>query len=305
MPPKSEKAMKREMEVTRKGRSQAANLRDWVVQRESGCELWRTPEHGDAANRTFATNSRGEPKLSTQVKAPGYWPTPVVRDFKGVSRRAKYGVIDYLPDAVNAKVKQYPTPNASNGTGACSHGGGGYNLQTVIKQGGHNDTKTLPQGQLNPDWVEWLMGWPIGWTSLEPITELQWLDWSVDPADGGEVGSWRTPMECDYKNMTYATQDYLSNQVRQWPTPSVTGNHNRKGLSKNSGDGLATQVRQLPTSKAGNPGSGIIPRVTTIKTNRVNRLNAIGNGQVPQCAAMAWQLLTVRITYKINRQLAD
>jgi hypothetical protein len=22
-------------------------------------------------------------------------------------------------------------------------------------------------GQLNPEWVEWLMGWPIGWTELK------------------------------------------------------------------------------------------------------------------------------------------
>jgi hypothetical protein len=24
-------------------------------------------------------------------------------------------------------------------------------------------------GQLNPTWVEWLMGWPIEWTGLEPL----------------------------------------------------------------------------------------------------------------------------------------
>jgi len=24
-------------------------------------------------------------------------------------------------------------------------------------------------GTLNPPWVEWLMGWPIGWTDLEPL----------------------------------------------------------------------------------------------------------------------------------------
>lgn len=31
-----------------------------------------------------------------------------------------------------------------------------------------------------------------------------------------------------------------------WPTPTVTGNHNRKGASKNSGDGLATAVKSWP-----------------------------------------------------------
>jgi hypothetical protein len=24
-------------------------------------------------------------------------------------------------------------------------------------------------GKLNPDWVEWLMGWPLGWTDLKPL----------------------------------------------------------------------------------------------------------------------------------------
>jgi hypothetical protein len=35
-------------------------------------------------------------------------------------------------------------------------------------------------GRLNPRWVEWLMQWPIGWTSLEPLAmdgylSVQWL----------------------------------------------------------------------------------------------------------------------------------
>ena len=24
-------------------------------------------------------------------------------------------------------------------------------------------------GKLNPTWVEWLMGWPLGWTDLKPL----------------------------------------------------------------------------------------------------------------------------------------
>jgi len=34
-------------------------------------------------------------------------------------------------------------------------------------------------GTLNPTWVEWLMGWPIGWTDLKPLEMdkfQQWLD---------------------------------------------------------------------------------------------------------------------------------
>jgi hypothetical protein len=28
---------------------------------------------------------------------------------------------------------------------------------------------TQDGGQLNQMWVEWLMGWPIGWTDLKPL----------------------------------------------------------------------------------------------------------------------------------------
>jgi len=52
-------------------------------------------------------------------------------------------------------------------------------------------------GQLNPAWVEWLMGWPKGWTDLKQMGGLpfwnHWQNWclwqrmgiwwDVDPAD--------------------------------------------------------------------------------------------------------------------------
>ena len=75
-------------------------------------------------------------------------------------------------------------------------------------------------GQLSPEWVEWLMGWPVGWTSLEPMTEVHWLDWSVDPADEGNI-----------------------------------------------------------------------PRTASNIPDRIARLKAIGNGQVPAVAAVAWETM--------------
>jgi hypothetical protein len=32
-------------------------------------------------------------------------------------------------------------------------------------------------GPLNPDWVEWLMGWPIGWTDLRPLETDKYRQW--------------------------------------------------------------------------------------------------------------------------------
>jgi hypothetical protein len=32
-------------------------------------------------------------------------------------------------------------------------------------------------GMLNPAWVEWLMGWPIGWTELQPLEMGRFQQW--------------------------------------------------------------------------------------------------------------------------------
>ena len=130
------------------------------------------------------------------------------------------------------------------------------NLETVMK-------KREPQavgGQLNADWVEWLMMFPIGWTSLEPIKEMIWLDWSVDPADLEKpemIGTIR------------ATQAIRSCDFRKGRKPSP------EEFIETSG-----------------PGTGPIPRVATNIKDRVNRLKALGNGQVPLCVAIAWEILT-------------
>lgn len=89
----------------------------------------------------------------------------------------------------------WPTPKSQNANGSGVHGNGGLDLQTAVDKYKIRIAPAISEedfvqlaGSLNPDWVEWLMGWPIGWSSLEPLTELRWLDWSVDPAD----------VECEY-----------------------------------------------------------------------------------------------------------
>ena len=32
-------------------------------------------------------------------------------------------------------------------------------------------------GKLNPRWVEWLMGWPLGWTDLKPLATAKFQQW--------------------------------------------------------------------------------------------------------------------------------
>jgi hypothetical protein len=57
-------------------------------------------------------------------------------------------------------VTMYPTPLASN-TKA--------NHMRGADKGKPRESRYGETGQLNPLWVEWLMGWPLGWTALKPL----------------------------------------------------------------------------------------------------------------------------------------
>ena len=78
------------------------------------------------------------------------WPTATTDSVSQRTKRYKQGG---LPLAM--AVKMWPTPKAQNSRGSGEkHGDGGPSLDVVVG------------GQLNPTWVEWLMGFPLGWTDL-------------------------------------------------------------------------------------------------------------------------------------------
>ena len=64
------------------------------------------------------------------------WPTPTTRDHKGgyIGGRERDGKVSW--DTLDVAVQ-------------------------------HTDNQEKTNGQLNPTWVEWLMGYPKGWTELE------------------------------------------------------------------------------------------------------------------------------------------
>jgi hypothetical protein len=85
----------------------------------------------------------------TDATGFGSWPTPTADDADNVTRKSgQY-------QSLTRTVKMWPTPHSSMSTGVGTQGrDGGQNLQTAIG------------GSLNPTWVEWLMGFPLGWTDL-------------------------------------------------------------------------------------------------------------------------------------------
>jgi len=95
------------------------------------------------------------------------WPTPMVHDSKSMGPSEK----DRKTPCLAALVK-WPTPTVCgnhNRKGASPTSGDG--LATAVSKEGCSG------GPLNPTWVEWLMGWPIGWTALEALETGRFRQW--------------------------------------------------------------------------------------------------------------------------------
>ena len=143
------------------------------------------------------------------------WPTPCATDYKGSGKNgADRDRLDYAVERGKTKSHIYQT----------------IGIQTM----GGKDTDTANCGLLNPDWVEWMMGWPLGWTDIAITSGVfYWLDLSDDPAD--------------------------------W-TPQL------------------------------------MRRITTRKKHRAPRIETLGNGQVPLCAAVVfvWGFEILRVIVEGN-----
>jgi hypothetical protein len=103
-------------------------------------------------------------KSLNSMAATGLWPTPQARDFRSgdhpdslrAQRKNSQGWSRNLNDAVLL----FPTPRASEA---------GREPAKVVDRGSKTTLCEKLGGKLNPTWVEWLMGLPLGWTELKPL----------------------------------------------------------------------------------------------------------------------------------------
>ncbi len=112
----------------------------------SGSGLWPTPRCHDAKTMGPSETGRESPCLAAVIK----WPTPTVcgnYNRKGASLTSGDGLATAVAKAM------LPTPTV--------------NIALNAEVG----------GPLNPPWVEWLMGWPIGWTALEALETGRFQQW--------------------------------------------------------------------------------------------------------------------------------
>lgn len=127
--------------------------------------------------------------LHTKETASGSWPTPSATPRgahtgeiagsvspDGMSRVSaggtRFGAT--LETAVANSMKKWPTPtvnDSKNSTLPPSQVTHDNIPGQMLRQG------EVAGGQLNSDWVEWLMGWPIGWTDLKPLAMDRFRQW--------------------------------------------------------------------------------------------------------------------------------
>ena len=141
---------------------------------ESECLLWRTPDCSD--RRSPKSKQQG---LSNQVEI--YWRTPGANDGnRGPKSKDLYEIcLKTGKHAISLidQVKNWPTPAArdSKGSNSGKHLSTGNHIDQLANKVKMNKT----EGQLNADWVELLMGLPIGWTDIDVAKEdiESWPGW--------------------------------------------------------------------------------------------------------------------------------
>ncbi len=173
--------------------------------------LWRTAQHsllGDSdesletwprsgMTRNGSAFQRENVERHISVTASGFWPTPTVcgnYNRKGASKNSGTGLATAVAmssttkplestAALTAKARAWPTPTATSYKGwSPNHNrrDSDDRLDYSVERLHFTDGQQTPPKRLNPDWTEWLMGWPIGWSDTAPALQTSA---STDPTE--------------------------------------------------------------------------------------------------------------------------
>ena len=150
--------------------------------------LYPTPCANSHTGAGHGPNKTGAPNLQTVV-ASMTWPTPRASDHKGATssdaagKAMQRGHSPNLPEQIAAvEGRKWPTATAS----ASAFKGWSPNhnradtddrLDYTVEREAFQPGQQTPPMRLNPDWVEWLMGWPIGHTALKPLETVKFQEW--------------------------------------------------------------------------------------------------------------------------------
>ena len=143
--------------------------------------LWPTPQ---VSNRTHdlnaeSTDGRSKPNKLGWAVRESLWPTPRASDGNHPGQHGQGGM------DLRTAVERFPTPTVA------MHKGSSHNAMT--RQTGASrlndrldysvEQGRVASGRLNPMWVEWLMGFPIGWTDCGHSETRLCRKWSSGSGD--------------------------------------------------------------------------------------------------------------------------
>jgi hypothetical protein len=100
-----------------------------------------------------------------------FWQTPTVQDSNGRDRHNQRD--GSTRPSLLGQARMWPTPTVNDARNSTL-------LESQRNRDGLAGSLMRGQqagGQLNPEWVEWLMGWPLGWTDLEPLEMDRFQQW--------------------------------------------------------------------------------------------------------------------------------
>lgn len=133
--------------------------------------LWPTVNAADASG-SRGSKGKDRPDEGGLAKHVKMFPTPAARDWR--SGKASNATMQRNSRPLNEIVSHGGTSTRRAWTTPCADDTGHRGKR--YERGG-TALSTQAQGQLNPSWVEWLMGWPIGWTALEPLGMDRFRQW--------------------------------------------------------------------------------------------------------------------------------
>lgn len=169
---KTSQPQEKEQELTESDQECGDTWRGWLAKYDPDSCSWRTAQCSllEDLNESLETLPRSGmtrngllwelPMLEQTIKGTesGFldlmqkFPTPQSSDWKNKNHSRDYtlGNVKFI----------FPTPTAHNAKECNSPSEQNRNTPTLATHAG---------GRLNPTWVEWLMGWPLGWTDLKPL----------------------------------------------------------------------------------------------------------------------------------------
>lgn len=143
---------------------QKPNKLGWAV---ANSMMWPTPKANDAEKRGNFDVTNPRNGLPAAAKA---WPTLTAslgtKGGRVTPRKSREG--GTLIEAMSAR-QNWPTPVATMSKGSSPNALTRKDGQDCTNDRLDHAVMASDGGQLNPTWVEWLMGWPLGWTDLRPL----------------------------------------------------------------------------------------------------------------------------------------